>query len=676
MATTYGRHAERSLRTERDALLPGASHGVDAATIRARLVPPMPGRLAGWVGPLLVTALAGFLRFWRLGVPRGIVFDEVYYAHDALSLLHHGVELDAPSGDQSPGYVVHPPLGKWMISFGEWLFHSTEHYTGKGDPPWTYAGAFGWRFSSAVAGTLAVLILARTARRMTRSNVLGCVAGLLLALDGLAFVESRFALLDIFLMLWVVAAFACLVADRDAMRARYAAAVQPGADGLWRSAEPARHGVRWWLVGAGVCLGAACAVKWDGVWFLPAFVLLAVLWEAGARRTAGLEPYARRTLDGAWWFAVGSASLLPVIKFYHFWAWSLATAVALPLLWELAALRPGGRAGRRVALGAWAVVAVATLYGAYHLVRFGDTRSLSGSTRNAGPPHVHWLWFGLAVVLVALTALAGRRRPHLTGRWRSPSGRGWQVPVALGAAPAAVYVASWIGWFVNSSDAYAHDTYVRAGMGTLSHAHAVFKGWLSYHFQAYWFHAHLYSPHQYASRPLSWLVLQRPVAYFYQSPADGVNGCTASGGCAREVLALGNPAVFWGALVALLATGWLWASRRDWRAAAVLVCFAAGYLTWFPFSGYLPGTGSKSRTEFLFYVLDVVPFMVLAITLVLGWVIGGRDATPRRRLWGSSAAGAYVLTVVVLFFYFYPVLAAVSIPKGTWDNLMWFSSWI
>jgi C-terminal four TMM region of protein-O-mannosyltransferase len=479
----------------------------------------------------------------------------------------------------------------------------------------------------------------------------------------------------------VVAAFACLVADRDAMRARYAAAVQSSADGLWRAAEPARPGVRWWLVGAGVCLGAACAVKWDGVWFLPAFVLLAVLWEAGARRTAGLEPYARRTLDAAWWFVVGVASLLPVIKFYHFWAWSLGAAIALLLLWELPALRPhspGGSAiGTRAAWAAWAVVAVATLVATYRVVRYGDTLTLPDGDRHAGPPHVHWLWLGVAVVLVGLTGLAGWRRPHPAGRQLPPlRGRGWQAPVALGIVPAAVYVASWTGWFVNSRFAYGHDQYVQPGMGTLAHAHAVFKGWLSYHFQAYWFHAHLYSPHRYASRPLSWLALQRPVAYFYTSPKEGQDGCGAAGGCGREVLALGNPAVFWGAILALLVVAWLWVARRDWRAAAVLVCFGAGYLTWFPFSAYLPGTGSKPRTAFLFYVLDVLPFMVLAVTLALGVVIGGRDATARRRLWGSSAAGAYVLTAVVLFFYFYPVLAAVSIPKGTWDNLMWFSSWI
>ncbi len=171
-------------------------------------------------------------------------------------------------------------------------------------------------------------------------------------------------------------------------------------------------------------------------------------------------------------------------------------------------------------------------------------------------------------------------------------------------------------------------------------------------------------------------MLHRPVAYFYDSPKPGEHGCQVAEGCAREVLAIGNPAVFWAAIPALLVLLWWWLSRRDWRAGAVLLCFSAGYLTWFPFSAYIPGTGSKSRTEFLFYVLDVLPFMILAVTLVLGLVIGPRQASAKRRLWGAGGAGTYVLTAVVLFFYFYPVLAAIAISKGAWGNRMWFSSWI
>src|ERR1700761_1443394 len=73
------------------ARLPGAAERI--AALRARLVTPMPGdRLWGWVGPLLVTLFAGFLRFNRLSVPGAVIFDETYYAKDAWSILKHGVE--------------------------------------------------------------------------------------------------------------------------------------------------------------------------------------------------------------------------------------------------------------------------------------------------------------------------------------------------------------------------------------------------------------------------------------------------------------------------------------------------------------------------------------------------------------------------------------------------------
>ena len=258
--------------------------GIDAAALRARLVPPMPGsRFWGWVGPLLVTVFGTFLRFNRLGVPHAVIFDETYYVPDAWGILRFGVEhnyiasrnaliargdgrIFAPGGE----FVVHPPFGKILIAGGEWAFG---------------LNPFGWRFAVAVAGSLAILIVARTARRMTRSTLLGCVAGLLLALDGLEFVMSRTALLDIFVMFWVLAAFACLVIDRDRTRARYADG--GGRAGAGCSAPP-RPGVRWLRLAAGVCLGLACASKWNGVWYVPAFFALTLAWDIGARRAAGL----------------------------------------------------------------------------------------------------------------------------------------------------------------------------------------------------------------------------------------------------------------------------------------------------------------------------------------------------------------------------------------------------
>ena len=293
-----------------------------AADLSRRLVPPIPGSaIWGWAGPLLVTVFGSYLRFDRLSVPPSVVFDETYYVGDAYAILRHGVELNhvkhadalLASGTSThiltsvPEYVVHPPFGKVLIAVGEWLFGLTP---------------FGWRFSVAVLGSLAILLTARIARRMTRSTLLGCVAGLLLALDGLEFVMSRTALLDIVVMFWVLAAFGCLLIDRDRSRARIAAAAAAG------SADDAgpRLGIRWWRVLAGLCFGLACASKWNGIWYIPVFGCLTFAWDLGARRAAGYaRPWRGALLRDASWLPV-SFGLVPVAAYIASWSGWLASS--------------------------------------------------------------------------------------------------------------------------------------------------------------------------------------------------------------------------------------------------------------------------------------------------------------------------------------------------------------
>ena len=230
---------------------------------------------------LAVTALAGFLRFWELGQPRAFVFDETYYAKDAYGLLNHGYEQDFVDkaddkilrGDldvfsDTASYVVHPPLGKWIIATGEQIF---------GMNP------FGWRVAVAVLGTLSVLLLARLVRRMTGSTVLGTIAGFLLAIDGLHLVMSRTALLDLPLSFFLLAAFGALVFDREHGRRRAAARLE----GFEGSTFGPGLGFRPWRILAGVLLGAALATKWNALFFVGAFGLLSVWWDVSARRVAG-----------------------------------------------------------------------------------------------------------------------------------------------------------------------------------------------------------------------------------------------------------------------------------------------------------------------------------------------------------------------------------------------------
>ncbi len=98
---------------------------------------------------------------------------------------------------------------------------------------------FGWRVASAIVGSLMVMVMIRLARRVTRSTLLGLVAGLLMCFDGLQLVLSRLALLDIFLAFFVLCAVSCMVADRDWVRDRLAPAVPSGTPAVAGRVGPA-----------------------------------------------------------------------------------------------------------------------------------------------------------------------------------------------------------------------------------------------------------------------------------------------------------------------------------------------------------------------------------------------------------------------------------------------------
>ncbi|NUS43863.1 MAG: phospholipid carrier-dependent glycosyltransferase [Mycobacteriaceae bacterium] len=225
---------------------------------------------------LFLTALAAATRFPLLNYPTDghtPVFDEKHYVPQAWQMLTNGLWIE-----DNPGYplVVHPPVGKMFIAVGEWLFG----YNG-----------WGWRFSAAVAGVVLVLLVTRIVRRLTRSTMVGAIAGLLLVCDGVTFVSSRLGMLDIFMAVLMVGAFGCLIADRDQVRERLARADAEG-----RSTATAfgpRLGVRWWRFGAGVLLGLTCGTKWSGLFVIVFFTAMTLGFDVAARRAYGVaRPWA------------------------------------------------------------------------------------------------------------------------------------------------------------------------------------------------------------------------------------------------------------------------------------------------------------------------------------------------------------------------------------------------
>ena len=276
---------------------PPADAEVIETELRSRLLQPGPtDRLWGWVGPLVVAALAAVLRLVNLNHPGRLMFDETYYVKQAYSLLVLGYEGEWEGEDvndrfregdfsdlsSDPDYVVHPQIGKWLIAIGLRLFGADN--------------GLGWRFSAAIAGAATVLILARIARRLTGSTLLGSAAGLLLAVDGLHFTGSRIGLLDVFLGFFIIAALAAVLLDREQNRRRLAraAALDLAARDDGRLSDPwgPGTGIRWWLVLAGVLLGLGGGVKWSAIYALAVFGILVFVWDTLARRTVGVRLWA------------------------------------------------------------------------------------------------------------------------------------------------------------------------------------------------------------------------------------------------------------------------------------------------------------------------------------------------------------------------------------------------
>jgi len=249
---------------------------------------PRVRRVLRWAAPAFVVVIAAVTRLINLGSPHTLVFDETFYVKDAWTLVNLGYEGQWPAeadalfaGGQTdiflsdPSFVVHPPLGKWLIGLGMLIFGPEN--------------SFGWRVATAVTGILAVVLIMLIARLLFKSMLLATIVGFLLAISGTAIVMSRVALLDNFVMFFALLGFGAVLLDRSWSRVRLAAWIARREEGgrgtdwgpaLWN---------RPWLIAAGAAFGATAAVKWSGLYFLAAFAVYTLVVDALARRRAGIQ---------------------------------------------------------------------------------------------------------------------------------------------------------------------------------------------------------------------------------------------------------------------------------------------------------------------------------------------------------------------------------------------------
>ncbi|MDO4685259.1 MAG: phospholipid carrier-dependent glycosyltransferase [Corynebacterium sp.] len=252
---------------------------------------------------ITVAILAFATRFIGLGQATSAdtpVFDEKHYVPQAWDMVITATDPITGGIESNPGFglVVHPPLAKQLIAMGETVFGYTP---------------VGWRVMTALFGALTVLLMMELTKRLTRSTTAGIIAGIIAVCDGVLLVSSRFGMLDIFLVFFIVGAAYCLVRDHQAMVER----IQ-----TWRQTNPTavkfKFGWRWWRFTMGVCLGCALSIKWSGLYYIAFFGVLCVAFDWMLRRR--YQRYAvANTLTYDAFPAFASIVLLPIA--IYTWSW-------------------------------------------------------------------------------------------------------------------------------------------------------------------------------------------------------------------------------------------------------------------------------------------------------------------------------------------------------------------
>ena len=188
------------------------------------------------IGMIAVFLLSLALRFWGLGRFNTLVFDEVYYAKFAQNYL-----------TQTSFFDGHPPLGKYIIAIGMWLSSYVPFWqdtvntlTGVVRSPWSY------RWINALFGAFIPLIIAGIAYQLSYRRSFAFLAGLFMAGDGIFLVESRYALINQYIVIFgLLGLWLLLLALANTTKKR-----------------------RFYLIFSGISFGAAIATKWNGLFFL------------------------------------------------------------------------------------------------------------------------------------------------------------------------------------------------------------------------------------------------------------------------------------------------------------------------------------------------------------------------------------------------------------------------
>lgn len=161
------------------------------------------------------------------------------------------------------------------------------------------------------------------------------------------------------------------------------------------------------------------------------------------------------------------------------------------------------------------------------------------------------------------------------------------------------------------------------------------------------------NPHPFASEWYTWPLNYRPVFFFQgQGYAEGTMSSMSS---------MGNPAVWWGGLVAITALIVLRIKNGPLGKRTLFISVAA-------LSQFLPWV-IIPRETYIYHYFATIPFIILLIGILAKYVIENFKH-------GKKAIFVYLGICLVLFVMFYPIISGVPFSREYSDTfLRWMPSW-
>ncbi|MBQ8954915.1 MAG: phospholipid carrier-dependent glycosyltransferase, partial [Clostridia bacterium] len=157
--------------------------------------------------------------------------------------------------------------------------------------------------------------------------------------------------------------------------------------------------------------------------------------------------------------------------------------------------------------------------------------------------------------------------------------------------------------------------------------------------------------HFFKSLWYEWPLIVKPM-WYYSGSGYLAEGWISSISC------MGNPAVWWTGLFALLFVRFRWWKGEGGRTSFyVLLGFMAQYLPWL----LVP------RSTFIYHYFASVPFIILCTAMFVEW-LRGRSAQKARVF-----AGALIGAALMLFIAFYPLESGLPTLRSYANYLRWFN---